>query len=77
MADPGSLIGLICNTFHQLQNLAPLVALLWIAGWLLLALAFGGGALRVVSVFVAVVIGFAIMTFPTILGALGASGGCS
>ena len=77
LPNPGPLLSLICGTFAQLQELAPLVALLWIAAWLLLALALGGGTLRTVSVFIAVVIGFAIMTLPRILAALGAGGGCS
>jgi hypothetical protein len=77
LPDPGPLVGLICGTFAELQALAPLVALLWIAAWLLLALALGGGALRALSVVIAVVIGFAIVTLPSVLGALGAGGGCS
>jgi hypothetical protein len=77
LPDPGPLLRLICGTFAELQAVAPLVALLWIALWLLLALALGGGALRAVSVFIAVVIGLTIMTLPSVLGALGAGGGCS
>jgi hypothetical protein len=65
---------LICLTYLR-QGLAPGVALVMVALGLLVALA-SGGSVRTASLVATVLIALAIVSFSSILGALGAGGGC-
>ena len=66
---------LLCLTYLRLQGLAPAVALVMVALGLLVALA-SGGSVRTASLVATVLIALAIVSFSSILGALGAGGGC-
>jgi len=68
--DPTGVVNLICDTATSLHNLAPVVALLWIAVILLIALAVRGTA-QVVLIAVGVIIpAFAITIFNQLFTAL-------
>jgi len=69
------LVQLLCSTYGQLRQIAPLVALVMVAVGLLVGLV-SRGTVRTLSLVVTVLIALAILSFDNILGALGAGGGC-
>ena len=71
----GTVVAAICATVTDLRWLAPAVTLVWLALALTVAI-WLRGAVRAVSLIVAILVALAIQSLPALLGALGVSWGC-